>query len=244
MKKNRLLDLPEDVLDALKRLVGPQPLMTLLNDYQGVAITSEARLQGFDLNTATFRVHKHQAVCLALEKQTRLQSRTLSLAVQARVATLDIKNSLARLTDFKPVAYTTERRLTVQPDPPHSIEIELSIQNWTTHGHLETVSLTSLNIFLPASEIFFEPELVFREDAALHARLQLPGADRPITFAANVLHGAPQQDDYTVSLRLTAEGDAQKAIREYILRRRVVVAQELEKRYEQMIRNSSGPDQM
>lgn len=242
MKKNRSLNLPEDVLDALKRFVGPQPLITLLNYYKGVAVASEANLQGFDLTTATLQTQKHQVVCLALENQTRVQSRTLSLAVQARVAAVDVGASTARLTDFKPVAYTTERRLTVQPDPAHSIEIELSAQNWTTHGHLETVSLTSLNIYLPASEIFFEPELVFREGSGLHARFQLPGVDRAVELDGNVIRGAPQQDDYAVSIKLPVEGETQKIIRAYILHRRAVVAQELEARYEEMMRMPPNTD--
>lgn len=242
MRKNRSLDLPEEVLDALKRFVGPQPLITLLNFYQGVAIASEANLHGFDSTTATLRIHKQQAVCLALENQTRVQSRMLSLAVQARVAAVDVRTGLARLTDFKPVAYITERRLTVQPDPARSIEIELSAQNWTTHGHLETVSLTSLSVYLPASEIFFEPELVFREGSGLHARFQLPGTDRPVELDGNVIRGAPQQDDYTVTIKLPMAGESQKVIREYILHRRAMVAHELEARYEAMIRISPGHD--
>ncbi len=239
-----MLNLPEEVLDALKRFVGPQPLIMLLNDYQGVAIASEANLQGFDLTTATVRTHIHQAVCLALENQTRVQSRTLSLAVQARVAAVDVGTGIARLTDFKPVAYTTERRLSVQPAPARSIEIELSAQNWTTHGRLEAISLASLNIYLPASEIFFEPELVFREGSGLHARFHLPGADRPISLDGSVISSAPQQDDYRVSIKLASEGEAQKAIREYILQRRAMVAQELQTRYEEMTQSPPGANQM
>lgn len=234
MRKSQSLELPEELREALKRFVGPQPLITLLNYYKGVAIASEANLQGFDLTTATLRTHKHQAVCLALENQTRVQNRTLSLAVQARVAAVEVGTGIARLTDFKPVIYTTERRLSVQPDPARPIEIELSAQNWTTHGRLEMMSLASLSVYLPASEIFFEPELVFREGSGLHARLALPGIGRPIEIDGNVIRGAPQQDDYSVSLTLAATGEAQKVIREYILQRRAMVAQELDTRYEAM----------
>jgi hypothetical protein len=240
MRKSGSLDLPEALLDALKRFVGPQPLITLLNDYKGVALTSEAHLLRFDRDTAALRTHPHQIVCLALNHQTRVQSRTLSLAVQARVAAVEAKACIVRLTDFRPAAYTTERRLTVQPDPARSIEIELSAQNWTTHGRLETISLTSLTIYLPASEIFFEPEIVLREGSGLHTRFQLPGANQLLELTGRVIRSAPQQEDVLVSIALPAQGEAQQAIRDYIVQRRATVAQELQARYEQMTQLESS----
>jgi hypothetical protein len=243
MKKSWPLEIPDEVLDALKRALEPQPLITLLNHYKGVAIASEAFLQGYNLKTATLRIHPHQAVCLALEHQTCIQSRALSLAVQARVAAVEVGRGLARLTDFRQVAYTTERRFSVQPDPAHPFEVELLGQDWTAHSRLETISLAGMNIHLPATEIFFEPEPVFREGARLRARLQLPGAEQPIEAPGSVVRGVPQGDDYTVSIQLAADTQAQKAIREYILRRRAVVAQELQSLYEQMTQASAQDPQ-
>jgi hypothetical protein len=117
MRQRGFLNLPEDILEALKRFVGPQPMITLLNDYQGVALTSEAHLLRFDRTTAMLRTHPHQIVCLALDHETRVQSRMLSLAVEARVVAVEAAACIAQLTDFKPVPYTTERRLTVRPAP-------------------------------------------------------------------------------------------------------------------------------
>ena len=244
MKKSRFLDLPDEMREALKRLAGPYPLIALLNHYKGVAIVSEAFLQSFDLQTATLRTHPHQAVCLALENQTRVQSRTLSLAVQARVAAVEVATGLTQLTEFKPAAYVTERRLSVRPELARSIEIELSAQNWTSHARLETISLASVEVYLPASEIYFEPEIVFREGADLQARFRLPGADQSIGLTGSVLRGAPQGDDYALSIKLATDGLAQKMIQDHILQRRAVVAQELQVLYEQMAHASRHNNQM
>jgi hypothetical protein len=46
-----------------------------------------------------------------------------------------------------------------------------------------------------------------------------------------------------VSIQLAADTQAQKAIREYILRRRAVVAQELQSLYEQMTQSSAQDPQ-
>jgi hypothetical protein len=242
VRKNNPLDLPEETLNALKRFVGPQPLMVLLNYHQGVPVISEAFLQSFDLKTATLRTHPPQLACLALERQTQLQSRLLSLAMQARVAALDVAGGRVQLNEFQSVPYITERRLAVRPQPPRSLEVDLFGPDWTAHSRLDLLSLSNLEVYLPAAEIFFEPEVVFREGASLRARLRLPGADRPIELTGTVLRGAPEKDDYTVSIKAAANNEAQPAIRNYILQRRAAVTQELQARYEQMARPAPNTD--
>jgi len=240
MRNSLLTDLPEDILDGLKRLARPQPLISLLNYYKGVPISYEASLRRFDLNTATLSVHKHQAVCLALEGQTCLQSKPLSLAVQASVVAVDVGAGTARLANFRPAAYTTGRRLAVKPNPDQPVEVEILAQNWTVHGRLEAISLVSIGIYLPASEIFFEPVIVLREDADLRLRLRLPGAEEPVELAGTVSYGLPQQSDYALRVKPADEANALKAIQSYILHRHEAAAQELDIVYEQM-RHSPPP---
>jgi len=234
------MNIPEDILSELKLIARTQPLITLLNYYQGVPVSYAASLQRFDLNSATFDVHKYQAVCLALDKQTQLRSKVLSLAVQATVLTVDVAAGTARLTDFRPVAYTPERRLPVKSDPNQPVEVELVAQNWTVHGRLKDISLVRLGVYLPASEIYFEPEIVFQENLRLQLRLRLPGVEQPLDLAGIIARGSPQDNDYTLDIRLPTDVEEHKLIQDYILRRQATAVQELQTVYERMTQTPAG----
>ena len=235
------MNIPEDILGDLKLIAKAQPLITLLNYYKGVPIIYGTSLRRFDLNTATLNVHKYQAVCLALEGRTRIRSKILSLAVQANVLAVDAAAGTARLTDLRSVAYTPERRLPVKPDPAQPVEVELMAQNWTVHGKLEEISLLSLSVYLPASQIFFEPEIVFQENSGLQLRLRLPSAEQSLELTGQVIQGAPQENDYTLGIRLAANPGVSQAIQDYLLQRQAAAVQELKATYEQM-HHTPAPD--
>jgi hypothetical protein len=229
------MNLPEDVRGDLKRLAGIQPLFTLLNYYKGVPITHAASLRHIDLNAATVNIHPHQAVCLHLEGRTRLQSKLMSLAIQAEASQVNLTTNTANLTGFKRVGYLTERRQFVRLEPNQRIEVEIAAQNWIVHGRLEDISAVSLSVYLPGEEIFFEPEIVFKEYAGLSARLRLPGNEPPLELAGLVTEGTPQPNhDYRVGVRLSPNAEAQKTIRDYIQYRQAEAAQELQTLYDQM----------
>ncbi len=234
------MNIPDNILSELKLIARTQPLITLLNYYRGVPVSYGASLRRFDLNTATFDVHKYQAVCLALDKQTQLRSKVLALAVQATVADIDVGGGLTRLTDFRPIAYTPERRLPVRPDPNQPVEVELVAQNWTVHGRLEDISLARLGVYLPASEIYFEPEIVFQENLRLQLRLRVPGVEQSLDLAGTIASGAAQDNDYTLDIRLPTDVEEHKLIQDYILRRQAAAAQELQAAYERMTQMPTG----
>jgi len=228
------MNLPETLRGDLKRIVNQQPLFSLMNYYKGVPISYAASLRGFDLSSATVGVHPYQAVCMQLEGHTRVQSKLLSLAVQAQV-TLNLKNNTARLSEFKRVLYVTERRQFVRIEPDQRIEVEVSTQNWMVRGRLEDISAVNIGIFLPGEEIFFEPEVVFKEYNNLRARLTLPGIDQPLEINGVVARSLPDKNhDYRVGARLLPNTAVQQAIRTFILKQQNLVEHELQHLYEQM----------
>ena len=229
------MNLPEGVRGDLMRLAGDQPLFTLLNYYKGVPIIYGASLRRLDLSAATVNIHPHHAVCLKLEGRTRFQSKLLSLAIQADASLVDLTANTAKLTGFKRVGYLTERRQFVQLGPDQRIEVEISAENWIVHGRLEDISAMSIGVYLPGEEIFFEPEIVFKEYASLRARLRLPGIEHSLELAGIVNYGMSQPGhDYRLGVRLSPNIEAQTTIRDYIQQRQAEAGQELQTLYDQM----------
>ncbi len=228
------MNLPEDILDDLKRLAGNQPFFTLLNYYKGVPVMQGASLRHVDLSSASVNVHPHQAVCLRQEGRTRLQSKLFSLAVQAE-AVVDLSTNVAKLSNFVRVGYLTERRQFVQVEPYRHLESEVLAQNWIAHGRVEDISSAHISLYIPGQEIFFEPEVIFKEYSSLQINVRLPLRADPLNLNGIVTRSAPAHDhDYRVSARLTPDTQTQLAIRDYIQQQQASVAQELQALHEQL----------
>ncbi len=228
------MELPEDALSHLKRIAHFRQIIMLLNYYDGVPVSYEASVQSFDLPTVTLNVHPHQAVCLALDGHTVIQSEPLALAVQARVVLVDVVARTANLAEFAPTTYTIRRRQAVRIELNQPVDVELFVENRSIGGRLENISLLGLSMSLPASQIYFDPWIIFQIGAAIRVRLQLPQAAFPFELTGMISHGVLRESRYVLGVHLSAEADTQPVIQGYLLQRQAQTVQALTVLYEQM----------
>ena len=219
---------PEDLPGQLEQIARLEPVVTLLNEYQGVPVSYEALVQRVDTGTAQLAVHKYQAVCLSLEAETVLQSKLLSLALRARVAALDVVTGAATLADFTPTAYLVGRRqaIRLRPQPP----VEVSVENLRLNGRLINLSVSGLGLHLPLPSGVAEPDFQMNPD--LRIRLQLPTEGSPAELAGRVAHSNFRNGAFILGINLAS--DAQPRLESYIAQRQAAVAQELESVYNQL----------
>jgi len=228
------MELPEDVLSHLKWIAHFQQIIMLLNYYDGVPISHEAAVRSLDPPTVTLDVHPYQAVCLALDGHTVIQSEPLALAVRTRVVSVDVVARTASLTEFNPTTYTIRRRQSVRIESNQPVDVELFVENRSLTGQLENISPLGLSVSLPASQIFFDPWIVFQKDAAVRARLQLPQAASPIELTGTISHGLLRENHYVLGVRLSVKADTQPVIQGYLMQRQAQAVQALSVLYEQM----------
>ncbi len=221
------MEMPEEVLDELKQIAQTQQSLTLLNEYEGVPISYETVIRSLAQSAATFGVHKYQAVCLALEGETVLQSKLLSLAIKARVVTVDVAAGTATLTDFTPAAYTVGRRQAIRLRPQPLVEVYL--ENLSLRGRLLNVSVSGLGIHLPLPSSVAEPDFQMNPDVWI--RLQLPTQESPVKLEGRVAHSTFRNGAYTLGVDLVSEADTQRMLENYIAQRQTAVTQELETLY-------------
>lgn len=218
---------PTDLPGQLEQIARLEPVITLLNEYQGVPVSYEALVQSVDMGTAQLAVHKYQAVCLSLESETVLQSKLLSLALQARVAALDVMTGTATLTDFTPTVYLVGRRQAIRLKPQPSVEVHL--ENLSLRGQLLNVSVSGLGIHLPPPSSVAEPDFQMNPDVWI--RLQLPTEESPVKLEGRVAHSTFRNGAYTLGVNLASDADTQRVLENYIAQRQAAVTQELETLY-------------
>ncbi|MBF8281533.1 MAG: PilZ protein [Anaerolineales bacterium] len=230
-----MIEMSEEALDRLKQIAQSQEALVLLNEYKGVPVSYGASIRRVEGPTAIFKVHKYQAVCLTVEGKTKIQCRPLALAVAARAATVDVIAGTATLTDFRPAIYTTERKQAVRVKPNLPVTLEVLPDKRIVAGRLESLSQSGMGIYLPPTEIAFDPRAVFQSGMALNLRVQLPTEEAPIEVTGTVARGLQQEGVYTLAINLVmADAEAQRALSDYIAQRRAAIAQELQTAYEQL----------
>ncbi len=237
-----MIEMPEEALDRLKQIAQSQEALILLNEYKGVPVSYGASIQRVEGGTAVFNVHKYQAVCLTIEGKTKIQSKPLSLAVTARVVTVDVIARAATLTDFQPALYTTERKQAVRIKPNLPVSIEVLPENRMIDGRLESLSQTGLGLYVPLTQLTFDPETVFQRGMALNLRVQLPTEASPIEVTGTIARGVQQEGVYTLTINLVvADAEARRALSSYIVQRQTAITSELQTAYEQLCATQSQP---
>ena len=230
-----MIEMPEEALDRLKQIAQSQEALVLLNEYRGVPVSYGASIRRVEGSAAIFNVHKYQAVCLTIEGKTKIQSKPLALAVTARVVTMDVIARTATLTDFHPALYTTERKQAVRVKPNLPMTVEALPEHRIINGRLESLSQTGMGLYIPQTQLTFDPETVFQRGMALDLRVQLPTEESPIEVTGTIARGVQEEGVYALTVNLVvADAEARRALSGYIAHRQAAIAEELQTVYEQL----------
>lgn len=107
--------------EILKRLTVAKNLkksIVMFNVFKGIPISYPAAVLEVDERGASFEVHKYQAVALDSEKRTQLRASIFPKDIKAKVSSVEIKKTLAALSDFAYTDAPVAKREFVRIPPP------------------------------------------------------------------------------------------------------------------------------
>ena len=147
--------------------------LQLYNTYRGVAISYPARVISVDDGYLGMSLHASQAVCLALEGNTRLQSDHFPGIYTASAVAVDVPNKKAILTDFDAVSDSIGQRASHRVIPSEPLNIEISTGDVQISGKIADISIYGIGIYTFAA--YFYGNLEIKPGMEVLIEFMLPG---------------------------------------------------------------------
>ena len=106
-----------EIMGIFTTLISKQRSVTLYNTYRGVPFSYEAEILAADEGNVAARVHRYQAVSMALEGRTYIHTSVLPEIIRANVVEVDFRKKQAILDEFTPVGDHVGKRIGVRVQP-------------------------------------------------------------------------------------------------------------------------------
>jgi hypothetical protein len=222
------LDLHREIISALEYIYSSKKEVRLHNDHKGMPVSYPATIQGFGERGIVFKVNKYQLVCLALEKQTFIQSEQLPSIVKARLIDLNFPNTQVTLQNF---AYTLDsigKRQNIRVQPPEAIQVVINVNTRKIKGTLVDISETGLGVKTLKGNIFHQSLL--RRGASILVLFRLPSETSDTLLTGTIRNIAKEIDNgsYRLGILISPNSKAREAIAHYINRRKTRIQAELD----------------
>jgi hypothetical protein len=211
--------------------------LRLYNTYRGLPFSHTADILRVEQDMIATRVHRHQAVSMAIEGQTHLRNSTLPEVIRANVVEVDYRKKQAVLSEFTGVGNTVGKRITVRVQPGDSIEAEVSDGRRWIRGRIANISTNGMCIFTFSESMH---PLSFGLDRDIYVDFTLPGLDTVVRFLGVITNIREQAGSYLyrVGLRIFPNPEIQPLLEDYISRQQQAILREIELEYHSMCREN------
>ncbi len=229
------LDLHREIVSALEYIYAGKKEVRLHNDHKGMPVSYPAIIQGFGEHGIDFKVNKYQLVCLALEKQTFIQSEQLPSIVRARLIKLDYPKTEVTLQHFAYTIDTIGKRQNIRVQPQEPIQVVINDNIRKINGLLVDISETGLGV-VTVGESVFSPTLL-RRGASVLVVFRLPGEAGDTILAGTIRNMAREIDNasYRLGILIAPNSQAHETIARFISRRKTRIQAELDVLYTQLL---------
>jgi hypothetical protein len=225
------------VFEALSRMTAAKEEVRLINDHRGIPVTYMASIEGFKEFSVIFKVNKYQCVCLELERFTYLQSPSLPSILKAKVADLDIVNTLVSLKNFEPASDTIGRRTVIRVQPKDPVDVVILYQGQKIRGSLVDVSSSGIGIYMVSAYIY-NPGLL-RKNERIQLTIRLPnekGGITDIRIPGTILYVNREKGSFRLGISTNPEPHAQTTISQFITQTQAEIMRELKTLYDTFYR--------
>src|SRR5512143_3045693 len=109
--------LRDEMMCVFKQVLESRQPVTLINTYRGFPISYPATLMAVDQGYVAMSVHEYQAVAIALEGKTYLQSSALPEIIQGTAVGVDVARKRVAVTELKGVGHSVGKRTSIRVQP-------------------------------------------------------------------------------------------------------------------------------
>jgi hypothetical protein len=210
-----------------------QPVM-LLNTYRGVPIHYYANILSVSQGYVALSVHEYQAVCMALEGNTRVQSEHLPEVYLANAVAVDVLKKQAVLTEFVGVGNSVGKRLSMRVQSSEPLDVVISDGENRIEGKVADVSISGMGVYTFAAHIY--GDLFFDRNKEVTIEFILPDLETPVTYQGVVTNIIRQQGTFLhrLGFRLSPNPESDAMLEEFITKREEETLRELKRIYNSM----------
>jgi hypothetical protein len=232
----------DEVMRLFHMLLSAGEPVTLLNNYRGFPVAHQATILTLEQGYVAIGIHEHQAVCMALEGKTYIQSSRLPEVIRAAVMAVNVVKKRAVLTEFEPAGHEIGKRTVIRVFPSEPLEVTIMDGRQRLSGMIADISTLGVGVFTFATYVY--GNLSFELDKEVYVDFQLPKADTVVRFHGVVTSVVDKQDAHLhrLGVHIFPNPEVQPLLDAYIQQRQEETERELTLIYHSMCqeKNSQG----
>lgn len=231
--------LRDEMMFLFKQVLESQQPVTLINTYRGFPISYPATLMATDQGYIAMSVHEYQAVAIALEGKTYLQSSVLPEVIQGTAVGVDVARKRVALTELKGVGHSVGHRMSIRVQPGDPIDAEIYDGHRRIAGKIADISTRGVGIFTFAAYIY--GDLSFDKDKEVYIDFRLPNAESMLRFQGVITSISAHKATYMhrLGLKIFPTPEVESLLKAYIDQRKEETMLELKLVYGSMSRQKA-----
>jgi hypothetical protein len=222
-----------ELMGIFNNMVSDKKPVTMYNTYRGLSFSHEADILAVEQGSVATRVHRHQAVSMALEGRTHLHSSILPEVIRANVVEVDFRKKQAILSEFIGVGDAVGKRTTVRVQPSEPLEAEISDGRRWIRGRIADLSASGMCVFTFTASMY---TLSFGLDREVFIDFMPPRLDTVVRFMGVITNISDPEGSYLhrLGLKIFPNPEIQPLLEEYIDKQQQVILNEMEQAYHSM----------
>ena len=227
-----------EFLNIFSNLISEQKPVTMYNTYRGIPFNYDADILAVEQGNVAARVHRHQAISMALEGRTHLQVGTLPQVIRANVVEVDFRNKKAILNKFSGAGDAVGKRTKVRVQPSESLEAEIYDGRRRIRGRIADLSANGMCVFTFSAFMYVLP---FGLDREVNVDFKLPSADTIVRFLGviNNINDQPCYYLHRLGLKIFPSPEIEPLLEDYITKQQQAILHEMELTYHSMCQEDS-----
>lgn len=227
----------DEIIQQLMKAYNAYQPVLLLNMFRGIPISREARIAIISQGYVALDMDPLQAVCIAIEKRTYIQSDYLAVTVRAFPITVDVNKRSAVLHRFTVAERSFNERLSLRVQPKEPIKVTIYKKEKPILTSLADISSKGVGIY--SFGTFIYENLEFTRGEPVDIALILPHNKLQITLHGKISNITRQQGTILTRIGVQTSPDSatEKALDGYIRSRQDEIMGELQRTYEIMTKN-------
>lgn len=222
-----------ELINIFSSLRNEQKPVTMYNTYRGLPFNYDADILAVEQGNIATRVHRHQAISMAMEGCTHLHASTFPQVIRANVVEVDFRKKQAVLNDFSAAGDSVGKRINVRVQPSESLEAEIYDGRRQIRGRIADLSANGMCIFTYSAYMYV---LSFGVNREVNVDFKPPSAEAIIRTSGVITNISDQQGSYLhrLGLKIFPSPEIEPLLEEYITKQQQAILQEMELTYHSM----------
>lgn len=223
-----------EILAQIDRHMQEKKAVKLFNSFKGVPVTCEAYVSLISQGYVATNVDPHQAVCIALEKRTLLQSEYLTSLVNAQAVTVTVGTCEVVLNRFTYAPTTAGKRMTLRVQPRETIQMELQYGGDVVVAKMADLSPKGVGVY--SFGTLTNTRMEYKTGETVKISMRLPPEGHVLQMDGKISNINRERGTFMfrVGIQIKPDRSIEPFIARYISSRQEEIIAELEQLHESM----------